>query len=226
MISLSIITDFCSWWPLWWIAPFLLGLLLGRSLWGKFKRKVADLENEVARHKSQNHNLNSALKQCKAKGENDHIVISDQKKELLEARKKFALLETKAETTSKLSSSVPVIPVDTSSSGKAADVSKKGNYDFLNRNNLQILEGIGPKLESVLKENGIKNWADLSIRSYGELRAILDKYGGRYAIVDPTSWPKQASLAKREKWDKLIQLQSEGGSESKLKKILLKLEIL
>lgn len=221
MISLNIFTDFCSSWLIWWIAPFFLGLLLGASIWRRHQVRTRELEEEVARHKTQVHNLSSALKQCKAKSEKDNILISEQAKLLRDSKKQ---LESNLGTSQRPSSSTAAVL----GSGKILDKSKssKGDYSKLQRTNLQIIEGIGPKLEIVLKENGIKNWKDLSSRSYGELRAILDKYGGRYAIVDPTSWPKQATLAKNEKWEKLMQLQGEGGTDSKFKKILQKLDIL
>jgi len=113
----------------------------------------------------------------------------------------------------------------TSKTPLKTESSNKGNYKILRPTNLQIIEGIGPKMESLLKENGIHDWKALSGKSLGEIRAILDKYGGRYSIVNPETWPKQATLAKKEKWEKLISLQGENGGESKLNKILIKLGI-
>lgn len=96
-------------------------------------------------------------------------------------------------------------------------------YPKLYNTNLQIIEGIGPKLEAVLNENGINTWSDLSTKSFGELRAILDKYGTRYSVVNPSSWSRQATLAIKYKWDELIAYQSQGGTPSKLNKILIRL---
>ncbi len=222
MISLSIISDFCSWWIFWWIAPFLLGLMLGWLSWGKYKRRVVELEDEVRKHNLQIHNLNSALKQSQKKAELSNIKLSDKDKELALMKEQVTITKKRnlalAQGFSPAASATPKIVPSAKST--------KGDYSKLQKTNLQIIEGIGPKLETVLKENGVNSWADLSKRSHGELRAILDKYGSRYAIVDPTSWPSQASLAKKEKWKKLMELQAKDGGDSKLKKILLKLKIL
>ena len=100
---------------------------------------------------------------------------------------------------------------------------KADGYPNLVKTNLQIIEGIGPRMEAILKESGISNWQVLSRRSSGELRALLDKFGGRYKIVDPTEWPLQALHAEQENWTKLIELQTQDGSSSKFEKILKKL---
>lgn len=64
------------------------------------------------------------------------------------------------------------------------------------------LEGIGPKINSVLHEAGIATFAELATKTPEELRAILDA-AGMTSINDPTTWPKQAGLAAEGKWDEL-----------------------
>lgn len=86
--------------------------------------------------------------------------------------------------------------------------------------NLQIIEGIGPKMEALLKDNGIKNWRDLTGKSKKNLRKMLVDYGSKYAIIDPSSWPKQAFMAMNNDWEALIKFQKSDGSESKLEKLL------
>ncbi len=73
--------------------------------------------------------------------------------------------------------------------------------------NLQLIEGIGPKIAQILQAAGIATFADLAAKSAGELRAILDA-AGISAITDPTTWPQQASLAARGEWEALEELQS------------------
>lgn len=77
--------------------------------------------------------------------------------------------------------------------------------------NLQVIEGIGPKMESVLRENGITTWSQLAAKSAPELQFILDKYGKRYQIIDPTIWLEQARLAAHGKVKELIELQKIDG---------------
>lgn len=83
--------------------------------------------------------------------------------------------------------------------------------------NLKLIEGIGPKIASILNEKGIKSFKVLSLTAIEVLRAILDEEGDHYAIHDPKTWPEQARLAYEEKWETLKEWQKElkGG---KLKK--------
>lgn len=97
--------------------------------------------------------------------------------------------------------------------------------------NLQIVEGVGPKMEELLKGAGYASWALLSEASFDALRKLLDEAG--YQFANPHSWPRQAQLAHENKWDDLIEFQEflsageEGkgdmGSSSKVKKLIDKL---
>ena len=85
--------------------------------------------------------------------------------------------------------------------------------------NLQVIEGIGPKMEAVLRENGINTWSQLAAKTAPELLVILNKYGQRYQIIDPTIWLEQAKLAAGGKVNELIKLQKIDGV-SKLENIV------
>ncbi len=94
--------------------------------------------------------------------------------------------------------------------------------------NLQIVEGIGPKIEGVLKAEGINNWKELSQTSNTRLREILEDAGPRYKMHDPSSWAEQAELATQDDWAKLVSLQKVLGSpdgkesDSKVEKLYFK----
>ena len=68
---------------------------------------------------------------------------------------------------------------------------------------LKIVEGIGPKIEQLLKDGGISSWADLATANVDRLKEILDAAGPRYQIHDPSTWPAQAKFAAEGKWDDL-----------------------
>ena len=68
---------------------------------------------------------------------------------------------------------------------------------------LKIIEGIGPKIESLLKAAGVDTFGKLSRASFTKLRKILDNAGSRYRMHDPTTWPEQAKLANGNKMDEL-----------------------
>ena len=58
---------------------------------------------------------------------------------------------------------------------------------------LELIEGIGPKIAAILKEAGIATFAQLAKEEPGNLKSILEKAGLR--LGDPTTWPEQAKLA-------------------------------
>ena len=72
---------------------------------------------------------------------------------------------------------------------------------------LKIVEGVGPKIETLLKEGGINTWAELAAAPVERLKEILDAAGPRYQIHDPSSWPAQAKFAAEGKWDELKEYQ-------------------
>ena len=72
---------------------------------------------------------------------------------------------------------------------------------------LKIVEGIGPKIETLLKEGGINNWDELAAAPVDRIKEILDAAGPRYQIHDPSSWPAQAKFAAEGKWDELKEYQ-------------------
>ena len=47
MISLNILTDFCSYWWLWWILPFIIGCALATVVMQKWKRMYNELVKET-----------------------------------------------------------------------------------------------------------------------------------------------------------------------------------
>lgn len=88
--------------------------------------------------------------------------------------------------------------------------SKKKGADKLTK-----IEGIGPKIESLLKDAGITTFALLSETDPEKIREILLAAGNRYKMHNPTTWPKQAALAAADQWDELKEYQDrlDGGKE-------------
>ncbi len=81
--------------------------------------------------------------------------------------------------------------------------------------NLQLIEGIGPKIEQVLKESGVNTLAELAAREVDELRSMLIQAGDKYRMHDPATWPKQAELAAAGNLEELEEYQDylKGGRE-------------
>jgi predicted flap endonuclease-1-like 5' DNA nuclease len=61
---------------------------------------------------------------------------------------------------------------------------------------LQIIEGIGPKTELVLKKEGIYTFDQLADMKDEDLRKLLDKEGDLFTLVNTSSWPTQAAFAR------------------------------
>ncbi len=74
-------------------------------------------------------------------------------------------------------------------------------------NDLKIIEGVGPKIEQLLKEGGIDTWEALAAASEERLQEILEAAGPRYQMHNPSTWPAQAKFAAEGKWDELKEYQ-------------------
>ena len=76
-----------------------------------------------------------------------------------------------------------------------------------NPQDLKIVEGIGPKIEKLLKKAGISTWEALAKTKQETLQKILEEAGDAYRIHDPTTWTNQAKLALNGEWEKLKEYQ-------------------
>jgi predicted flap endonuclease-1-like 5' DNA nuclease len=72
--------------------------------------------------------------------------------------------------------------------------------------NLKQVEGIGPKIASVLAEAGITSFAQLAAMTPEQISAVLE---GKVRLAVPDTWPEQAKLAAEGKWDELRKFQSQ-----------------
>jgi predicted flap endonuclease-1-like 5' DNA nuclease len=77
------------------------------------------------------------------------------------------------------------------------------------KDDLKIVEGIGPKIEELCNKAGINTFAELADTSAEKLKGILDAAGSRFQMHDPTTWPAQSALARDSKWDELKKWQDE-----------------
>ncbi|AFK04792.1 hypothetical protein Emtol_3666 [Emticicia oligotrophica DSM 17448] len=77
------------------------------------------------------------------------------------------------------------------------------------KDDLKIVEGIGPKIEELFNNAGIFTFAELAETSVESMKSILDAAGPRFQIHNPTTWAAQAALARDGKWDELKKWQDE-----------------
>jgi len=80
--------------------------------------------------------------------------------------------------------------------------------------NLEMVEGLGPRSAQVLRQAGILAFAQIAAMEPEAIHEILRTAGVRIAF--PETWPQQAALAADGKWEALSELQSslKGGRRS------------
>lgn len=77
------------------------------------------------------------------------------------------------------------------------------------KDNFKKIEGIGPKIESLLHNAGIMNFKQLSSTKAEAIQAILTEAGNRFKMHKPTTWGQQAALAAKGNWEALKKWQDE-----------------
>lgn len=178
------------------LIPIIVGLICGilGYLLGKLNSKGDE---------SLTASLQADLDACKANTKNLNAKISS-----LEADLAAAHAKASASIPKSFAADLPKAVFD--SSLAAGILGKKIKQD-----DLKIVEGIGPKIEALLNESGIKTWYDLSQSSTEKLQSILNAGGENYAIHNPSTWAKQALLAFEGKWQELKDWQESllGGKE-------------
>lgn len=84
---------------------------------------------------------------------------------------------------------------------------KAAGFTIKNADDLTVIEGIGPKISELFKDNGLKTFAQVAKATEPQMRAILDKGGARFRMANPGTWAQQAALAADNKWTELKALQ-------------------
>ena len=79
----------------------------------------------------------------------------------------------------------------------------------IKENDLTVIEGIGPKIQQLFHNNGVRSWKALAECNIERCQTILDSGGDAFKMHVPGTWPKQARLAYDGKWKKLLEWQDE-----------------
>jgi len=85
--------------------------------------------------------------------------------------------------------------------------SSPSEADSDEKDDLQKIEGIGPKIEELLSKAGIISYRNLKDSSVSAIKKLLNDAGPQYRLHEPESWPKQAGMALEGKWEKLDKFQ-------------------
>lgn len=132
------------------------------------------------------------------------------KKKAAPAKKaKAADSENDAKATKKAAAPKKEVAAKKPAAKKAAPKKASGADD------LTKIEGVGPKAAEALVAAGLASFADVAKSTEAKIQKILDESEGRFGMMKPATWPKQAKLAADGKWDELKKWQDEmdGGIE-------------
>ena len=174
--------EFCEGhWIIPWLLPFILGLLAGWLIWGKYIKMKNDLQDELSGLRTELSDMEGKLDECKAKRASLDSEVTMVRGQMEELKAQIASESDKKPTSKK----------------KTKKSSTPDQDDF------KVIEGVGPKIEQLLKEGGFETWRSLSYASVEDIKAVLDKAGSRYRLADPSTWPKQAEMAADGRWDDL-----------------------
>jgi len=185
------------------LIPFLLGWLAARAYYkvGWLRDQVAELSGRVSTLTEDLTNIRMKLSAVESDSETKSEQIRKLKSDLMMCEgERMALREQAASSAAGSVKKAAVAVAETS----FMFAGKKWKSD-----DLKIVEGIGPKIEELLHNAGIKTWKALSETSADHLQEILIAAGPTFQIHDPGTWAQQAGLADEGKWDELKKWQDE-----------------
>ncbi len=174
------------------LAAFFLGWLISRLLGGNGQSNAsASLDAEIAEKEAELEACRSNYNSLQAKLSAAH-----------EAARQSAAIATNtlASTQTEPVSADIAVP----STMAAAVVSPAASAA---KDDLKIVEGIGPKIEELLNNAGIRTFAELAATSTARLNEILEGAGPRYQMHNPGTWAEQGALCRDGQWNELKQLQ-------------------
>lgn len=102
------------------------------------------------------------------------------------------------------------------STGASIALAAAAGFKIRGNDDLEIIEGIGPKIAGLFRESGTHTFAQLAALSQAEMHKVLENGGSRFKLANPGSWAQQARLCDENRWAELKTLQDalDGGIAS------------
>jgi predicted flap endonuclease-1-like 5' DNA nuclease len=100
-----------------------------------------------------------------------------------------------------------VVPVKKRKGGKTKSDDDVAILGAVHDDDLTVVEGIGPKIQMLLNQYGIRSYRQLAETDVARLKEILAAAGPQLAMHDPGTWPSQANLAANDQWEALKSIQ-------------------
>ena len=194
---------------IWLLGAFVLGYILRFIIGAKWRTRVGILEKDLSAWTAKANSLEADLSTAKYEKEKTAEELAKEKSNNADLYFKIKAAEEK------LAAYEPEDSKEDAEETPPGFVAANIEVDDPKLNDLKIVEGIGPKLEELLKEHGIVNLAVLAQTKSEDIKGILNNEGGRFKLANPTTWPKQAQMAFDGKWDELKEYQDvlDGGKE-------------
>lgn len=204
----------CLWWLLLaMLIPLLLGLLLGYWLWYQYKRRVAEVTVERDKYHQKFTDMEANYAGMKYKHDEVEKDNKALRASLNSVQADLAILRSryeKLQAEQQEAETERSAPVAQERGMATSPPSKPKQLDYsalFNPDNLQVIEGIGPKIEKALKKADYRNWSDIAEASPESIAAAMEKADLNHRIHNPATWPQQARLAKEGNWEDLIEFQ-------------------
>ncbi|WP_442846988.1 hypothetical protein [Leeuwenhoekiella sp. H156] len=180
----------------------ILGIVIG-YLMGYATKKSPDSKKELEawenKYEAKNRELNTSLekrKELENTISNLQTRLSNVESELASSKSKLNAVQNIASGTT-----------ETVNSFRSEEARRAYGKDVI-QDDLTIVEGITIEIASLLKQNGINTWKELSTTSAERCREILTSSGRATDTHQPATWPDQARLAYEGKWEELREWQN------------------
>ena len=190
------------------LVAFVLGYLLRYLLNDSFKSRIANLESELNRLSSEG--LTSSEVDATAEFNALQERIKEQATEIEKLSQKLAGSNIEKISLEKQLAGLTPDLVNTalSTTSNTVNIEPASTKEVV-KDNLKKIEGIGPKIEELLNNDGVYSFQDLISASVSRIRGILIAAGPNYAVHDPSTWAEQARLAHEGLWDDLSDMQEQ-----------------
>ncbi|MFT4522444.1 MAG: putative flap endonuclease-1-like 5' DNA nuclease [Bacteroidia bacterium] len=217
------------------LISFALGYLLRMAIGAKHKARAIELERELKALKAERRGFDD--NRMTATTLESKVILLEQKNNILKGEMESLRTASKpdlsvyqlkidrlAAENTKLKADLEIClnakPAVMSSSKASAEPKEiKLNIKTSttsSSDDLKKIEGVGPKIESILNGISIHTFTELSQANPQRIKDALIAQGPRYQMHDPTTWPSQAALAASGDWTglKAIQAELKGGRKS------------
>ncbi len=202
----------------------LLGFLLGYFMSHRTKKEFVynDVKNETSSKSSIEEKFNQAEKEASTTTNNAIVSKTEISNKETIAKVETPIKETPKVTVKKTAAKTTEVKTtevnNIVSNDELKKVAKKttakktvAKVDAASpsKNDLKVIEGIGPAIEKLLNSKSILSYKELADSKIEALKEILNEGGPRFAMHSPETWPMQAQLLFENRMDDFKKLTEE-----------------